>query len=50
MPYGRRSGGESKVAGTVRGSLRAAWRIIATFMRVAVTPVHDHSPGGPVTR
>jgi glycosyltransferase involved in cell wall biosynthesis len=35
MPYRRRSGGESKVAGTVRGSLRAAWRIIATFLRVA---------------
>jgi glycosyltransferase involved in cell wall biosynthesis len=35
MPYRRRSGGESKVAGTVRGSLRAAWRIIATFLRAA---------------
>jgi len=50
MPYRRRSGGESKVAGTVGGSLRAAWRIIATFLRVTVTPVHDYSPGGPVTR
>ncbi len=35
MPYRCRSGGESKVAGTVRGSLRAAWRIMATFLRVA---------------
>jgi len=37
MPYRRRQGGESKVAGTLRGSLRAAWRIIATFLRVAAT-------------
>jgi glycosyltransferase involved in cell wall biosynthesis len=35
MPYRRRRGGESKVAGTVRGSLCAAWRIMATFVRVA---------------
>jgi glycosyltransferase involved in cell wall biosynthesis len=40
MPYRRRSGGVSKVAGTVRGSLRAAWRIIATFFRVAMSPLH----------
>jgi glycosyltransferase involved in cell wall biosynthesis len=38
MPYRRRSGGASKVAGTVRGSLRAAWRIVTTFLRVAVAP------------
>jgi glycosyltransferase involved in cell wall biosynthesis len=36
MPYRRRSGGSSKVAGTVRGSLRAAYRIAATFFRVAM--------------
>ncbi len=35
MPYRRRSGGRSKVAGTVRGSVRAAYRITATFFRVA---------------
>jgi hypothetical protein len=35
MPYRRRSGGKSKVAGTIRGSLRAGWRIVATFLRVA---------------
>jgi glycosyltransferase involved in cell wall biosynthesis len=38
MPYRRRSGGKSKVAGTVRGSLRAALRIAATFIRVAAGP------------
>jgi len=37
MPYRRRSGGESKVAGTVRGSLCAAWRIIGAFLRVAAS-------------
>jgi glycosyltransferase involved in cell wall biosynthesis len=42
MPYRRRSGGESRVAGTVRGSLRAGWRIIATFLRVAATPARDY--------
>ncbi|HXQ51497.1 MAG TPA: glycosyltransferase family 2 protein [Stellaceae bacterium] len=36
MPYRRRSGGTSKVAGSVGGSLRAARHIVATFLRVAV--------------
>jgi glycosyltransferase involved in cell wall biosynthesis len=35
MPYRRRAGGESKVAGSLRGTLRAGTRIIATFARVA---------------
>jgi glycosyltransferase involved in cell wall biosynthesis len=35
MPYRRRSGGKSKVAGSVRGSLRAGVRIASTFLRVA---------------
>jgi hypothetical protein len=35
MPYRRRSGGASKVAGSLRGSLRGAVRIVATFARVA---------------
>jgi len=38
MPYRCRNGGESKVAGSLRGSLRAGYRIIATFFRVAATP------------
>ena len=38
MPYRRRGGGKSKVAGSVRGSLRAAFRIAATFVRVATGP------------
>ena len=35
VPYRRRSGGQSKVAGSLRGSLRAAYRIALTFVRVA---------------
>ena len=35
LPYRRRAGGESKVAGSLTGSLRAGWRIAATLLRVA---------------
>jgi glycosyltransferase involved in cell wall biosynthesis len=38
VSYRRRSGGESKVAGNLRGSLKAGSRIIATFARVAMEP------------
>jgi glycosyltransferase involved in cell wall biosynthesis len=38
MPYRCRAGGTSKVAGSLRGSLRAGWRIAATFIRVATSP------------
>src|SRR5882757_8146043 len=35
VPYHRRTGGTSKVAGSLRGTLRAGFRIVSTFMRVA---------------
>ncbi len=35
LPYRRRLGGRSKVAGSLRGTVRAASRIAATFLRVA---------------
>jgi glycosyltransferase involved in cell wall biosynthesis len=35
LPYRRRIGGQSKVAGSLPGTLRAASRIAATFLRVA---------------
>jgi glycosyltransferase involved in cell wall biosynthesis len=38
VSYRRRLGGQSKVAGSLRGSLRAGLRIIATFARVAMEP------------
>lgn len=37
MPYRRRAGGHSKVAGTLRGSIRAAGRILMTVWRVLIT-------------
>jgi hypothetical protein len=39
MPYRRRFAGTSKVAGSLRGSLHAAYRIVATFIRVAAAPM-----------
>lgn len=35
LPYGRRIAGQSKVAGNLRGSLRAALRILTTLARLA---------------
>jgi glycosyltransferase involved in cell wall biosynthesis len=35
MPYRRRGGGQSKVAGSLRGTLHAGSRIVTTFCRVA---------------
>jgi glycosyltransferase involved in cell wall biosynthesis len=36
VDYRRRSGGRSKIAGTVRGSFLAATRILATMARIAI--------------
>jgi glycosyltransferase involved in cell wall biosynthesis len=36
VPYRRRAGGNSKVAGTLGGSVRAGWRIVLTIMRLAL--------------
>ncbi len=35
VPHGRRLAGKSKVAGTFRGTIKAGYRILATFARVA---------------
>ena len=35
VPYHRRTGGSSKVAGSLSGTVRAGTRIISTFFRVA---------------
>jgi glycosyltransferase involved in cell wall biosynthesis len=37
VPYRRRAGGRSKVAGSLRGSIRAGWRIALTVARIAMT-------------
>jgi hypothetical protein len=44
VAYRRRIGGRSKVAGTLRGSLRAGLKIISTFARVAVEPARARAP------
>lgn len=41
--YRRRLGGESKVAGSLRGSLRAGLKIISTFVRVATEPMRQRA-------
>ena len=38
VPYRCRLGGRSKVAGSLGGTMRAGWRIVATFARVAASP------------
>ena len=35
VAHRRRAGGMSKVSGNLRGTLRASWRILATFVRIA---------------
>ena len=35
LPYRRRAGGQSKVAGSLSGTLRAGGKIVTTFLRVA---------------
>ena len=39
VPYRRRIGGESKVAGSFRGTVVAGFRIIMTFARIAFEPM-----------
>ncbi len=41
VAYRCRAGGESKVAGSLRGSIKAGSRIIATFARVALEPARS---------
>ncbi|MEN3237748.1 MULTISPECIES: glycosyltransferase family 2 protein [Methylobacterium] len=38
LPYRRRAGGTSKVAGSLGGTFRAGSRIVTTFLRVATGP------------
>ena len=45
VPYRCRLGGESKVAGSLRGTLRAGGRIVSTFARVALSPKLALKPG-----
>lgn len=42
VPYANRTGGASKVAGSLRGSLRAGSRILISFARVALSRSRQH--------
>jgi glycosyltransferase involved in cell wall biosynthesis len=44
VAYRCRLGGESKVAGSLRGSLRAGLKILSTFARVAIEPMRQGAP------
>jgi len=41
--YRRRLGGESKVAGSLRGSFKAGIKIMSTFVRVAAEPMRERA-------
>jgi len=43
VAYRRRLGGKSKVAGSLRGSLKAGLKIMSTFARVATEPMRQRS-------
>jgi glycosyltransferase involved in cell wall biosynthesis len=43
VAYRRRRGGQSKVAGSLRGSLQAGLKIISTFARIAIEPMRARS-------
>jgi len=43
VAYRRRIGGQSKVAGSLRGSLNAGLKIISTFARIAVEPARERA-------
>lgn len=45
VPYRRRLGGESKVAGSLRGTFAAGVRIISTFARIATEPSRNRAAG-----
>ncbi len=43
VAHRRRAGGVSKVSGNLRGTLKASWRILATFVRIAAER-HERGP------
>jgi glycosyltransferase involved in cell wall biosynthesis len=50
VAHRRRAGGVSKVSGTFGGSLKAGWRILLTFARVALETRHAPPPGATPAR
>jgi len=50
VAHRRRAGGVSKVSGTLRGTLKASWRILLTFARIALEPRRDMPSPAPTRR
>jgi glycosyltransferase involved in cell wall biosynthesis len=50
VAHRRRSGGVSKVSGNLRGTIKAGWRILVTFMRVAAEGRDRRSNTAPSSR
>ena len=50
VTHRRRVGGVSKVSGNLAGSLKASWRILLTFMRIAVAARRTAQAAAPVRR
>ncbi len=44
VAYRRRLGGQSKVAGSLRGSIKAGLKIMSTFARIAIEPARASAP------
>jgi hypothetical protein len=49
VAHRRRTGGESKVSGNLRGTLKASWRILAAFIRIAAERDRDGVAVTPAT-
>src|SRR5205823_3827718 len=47
VAHRRRAGGVSKVSGSLAGTLKASWRILLTFARVAVETRRGMHPSAP---
>ena len=47
LPYRCRMAGDSKVAGSFKGTIRAGTRIVTTFLRVAANPAPTHRVSRP---
>jgi glycosyltransferase involved in cell wall biosynthesis len=50
VAHRRRAGGASKVSGNLRGTVRASWRILATFVRIAAEGRSRRSKTAPSSR
>ena len=47
VAHRRRAGGKSKVSGNLRGTVKASWRILAAFLRIAAERTHDRQAALP---